>query len=159
MTQALGRLLLMPNALDLGAEEVPLTDVLASGVITQASKLLHWVVEDARSARAFLNRVNRIAPLAQPLQQTLISELPRTPKGPQRVIPGKPAKGGSGPARPETGRASPWEMLQQRPGSLPFFPCVRNPMTCALAGISRWAIFVSVRRFLSGDSIIHGPWK
>ena len=53
MTQALGRLLLMPNALDLGAEEVPLTDVLAGGVITQASKLLHWVVEDARSARAF----------------------------------------------------------------------------------------------------------
>ena len=111
MTPALGRLLLMPNALDLGAEEVPLTDVLAGGVITQASKLLHWVVEDARSARAFLNRVNKITPLAQPLQQTLISELPRTPKGPQRVIPGKPPKGGSGPARPETARASPWELL------------------------------------------------
>jgi 16S rRNA (cytidine1402-2'-O)-methyltransferase len=108
--QPLGRLLLMPNALDLGAEEVPLTDVLAGGVIAQAGKLLHWVVEDARSARAFLNRVNKVTPLAQPLQQTLISELPRAPKGPQRAIPGKPAKG-SGPARPEVATASPWELL------------------------------------------------
>ena len=110
-----GRLLLMPNALDLGAAEVPLTDVLAGGVIAQASRLLHWVVEDARSARAFLNRVNKVAPLAQALQETLISELPRAPKGPQRVIPGKPAKGGprtnSGPARPEVATASPWELL------------------------------------------------
>jgi 16S rRNA (cytidine1402-2'-O)-methyltransferase len=110
MTTPPGRLLLMPNALDLGAEEVPLTDVLADGVIAQASRLLHWVVEDARSARSFLNRVNRIAPLAQPLQQTLIAELPRAPKGPQRVIPGKPARGAP-PARPDVARASPWELL------------------------------------------------
>jgi len=110
-----GRLLLMPNALDLGAAEVPLTDVLAGGVITAASQLLHWVVEDARSARAFLNRVNKIAPLAQPLQETLIAELPRAPKGPQRVLPGKPAKGaprpGAAAARPDVATASPWELL------------------------------------------------
>jgi 16S rRNA (cytidine1402-2'-O)-methyltransferase len=83
-----GRLLLMPNTLDLGAAEVPLTDVLAGGVIAAASRLLHWVVEDARSARAFLNRVNKVAPLAQPLQQTLIAELPRPPKGAPRPAPG-----------------------------------------------------------------------
>ena len=94
-----GRLLLMPNALDLGAEEVPLTDVLAGGVIAQASKLLHWVVEDARSARAFLNRVNKVAPLAQPLQQTLIAELPR------------PAKGGARETPARAGSESPWERL------------------------------------------------
>ena len=82
-----GRLLLMPNTLDLGAAEVPLTDVLAGGVITAASRLLHWVVEDARSARAFLNRVNKVTPLAQPLQQTLIAELPRAPKGSPRPAP------------------------------------------------------------------------
>ena len=82
-----GRLLLMPNTLDLGAAEVPLTDVLAAGVISAASRLLHWVVEDARSARAFLNRVNKITPLAQPLQQTLICELPRPPKGAPRPAP------------------------------------------------------------------------
>jgi len=99
-----GRLLLMPNALDLGAEEVPLTDVLAGGVIAQASRLLHWAVEDARSARAFLNRVNKVAPLAQPLQQTLIEELPRPPKGAQRTVPGKPP-------RPEVAKASAWEQL------------------------------------------------
>jgi 16S rRNA (cytidine1402-2'-O)-methyltransferase len=85
-----GRLLLMPNALDLGAAEVPLTDVLAGGVIT--------------TARAFLNRVNKITPLAQTLQQTLITELPRTPKGPQRAVPGKPAPQG-------VATASPWEQL------------------------------------------------
>jgi len=82
-----GRLLLMPNTLDLGAAEVPLTDVLAAGVISAASRLLHWVVEDARSARAFLNRVNKLAPLAQPLQQTQIAELPRPPKGAPRPAP------------------------------------------------------------------------
>ena len=79
-----GRLLLVPNTLDLGAAEVPLTDVLPTGVIERAAKLLHWVVEDARSARAFLNRVNKLAPLAQPLQATRISELPRPPKGQPR---------------------------------------------------------------------------
>ena len=99
-----GRLLLMPNTLDLGAAEVPLTDVIAGGVIAAASRLLHWVVEDARSARAFLNRVNKIVPLAQPLQQTLISELPRAPKGAQRAVPGKPIK-------PEVAKASAWEQL------------------------------------------------
>jgi 16S rRNA (cytidine1402-2'-O)-methyltransferase len=79
-----GRLLLMPNALDLGTEAVPLDDVLPSGVIAAAARLGHWVVEDARSARAFLNRVNRITPLAQPLQATQVTELPRPQKGAQR---------------------------------------------------------------------------
>jgi 16S rRNA (cytidine1402-2'-O)-methyltransferase len=111
-----GRLILMPNALDLGAAEVPLTDVLAGGVIATAAGLLHWVVEDARSARAFLNRVNKVTPLAQTLQATLISELPRVPKGPQRVIPGKPAakgapRGSAGAAKPDVATASPWELL------------------------------------------------
>lgn len=79
---ATGRLLLVPNALDLGLEAVPLADVLAAGVIAQAAALRHWVVEDARSARAFLNRVHRIVPLAAPLQLLDIVELPRPRKGP-----------------------------------------------------------------------------
>jgi len=108
-----GRLLLMPNALDLGTELVPLTDVLAAGVIAAAAGLQHWVVEEARSARAFLNRVNKVTPLAQPLQETRIVELPRTPKGPQRVVPGKqaPKAAPRAPDRPEVARASPWELL------------------------------------------------
>lgn len=76
-----GTLWLVPNALDLGAEPVPLEDVLPLGVIRRASGIGHWVVEDARSARAFLKRVHAVAPLAQPLQSLRISELPRPPKG------------------------------------------------------------------------------
>jgi len=78
---ARGRLLLIPNALDLGTELVPLTDVLPHGAIAAAARLGHWVVEDARSTRAFLKRVDALVPLAQPLQATLITELPRPPKG------------------------------------------------------------------------------
>jgi 16S rRNA (cytidine1402-2'-O)-methyltransferase len=85
-----GRLLLVPNALDLGADAVPLEDVLPRGVIALAARLRHWAVEDARSARAFLQRVNRHVPLTQPLQTLDIVELPR------------PAKGGR-PAAPQTG--------------------------------------------------------
>jgi 16S rRNA (cytidine1402-2'-O)-methyltransferase len=108
-----GRLLLMPNTLDLGTEAVALTDVLAAGVIAAAAGLHYWVVEEARSARAFLNRVNKVTPLAQPLQETRIVELPRAPKGPQRVIPGKPVAKGPprAPERPDGARASPWEQL------------------------------------------------
>jgi 16S rRNA (cytidine1402-2'-O)-methyltransferase len=76
-----GTLLLVPNALDLGAEQVPLQDVLPLGVIRRAAGLAHWVVEDARSARAFLKRVDAIVPLAQSLQTTLIAEMPRARKG------------------------------------------------------------------------------
>ena len=94
-----GRLLLMPNALDLGTEAVPLSDVLPAGVIAMAAKLGHWVVEDARSARAFLNRVNKVAPLAQPLQETRITELPRPQKGAPRG------------AAPAAGARSPLEAL------------------------------------------------
>jgi 16S rRNA (cytidine1402-2'-O)-methyltransferase len=78
---AAGRLLLIPNALDLGTDVVPLADVLPHGAITTAARLSHWVVEDARSARAFLKRVDALVPLAQPLQATRIVELPRPPKG------------------------------------------------------------------------------
>jgi 16S rRNA (cytidine1402-2'-O)-methyltransferase len=97
-----GRLLLVPNALDLGTEAVPLEDVLPAGAIAAAARLGHWVVEDARSARAFLNRVNRLVPLAQPLQATRISDLPRPPKG-------RPGGGGAAPAG--RGAPSPWEAL------------------------------------------------
>jgi 16S rRNA (cytidine1402-2'-O)-methyltransferase len=102
-----GRLLLVPNALDLGAEAVPLGDVLAAGVIAAAAGLGHWVVEDARSARAFLNRVNRLVPLAQPLQATRIAELPRPQKGAAARGGGSGGSGGGG----APGRASPWELL------------------------------------------------
>ena len=76
-----GRLLLVPNTLDHGSEPQPIDTAIAHGVLRQAAALGHWVVEDARSARAFLKRVAEHAPLALPLQQLAISELPRPRKG------------------------------------------------------------------------------
>jgi 16S rRNA (cytidine1402-2'-O)-methyltransferase len=76
-----GRLLLVPNALDLGAAPVDLPQVLPLGVLHCAARLGHWLAEDARSARAFLKRVHAVVPLQQPLQAIAIRELPRPPKG------------------------------------------------------------------------------
>jgi 16S rRNA (cytidine1402-2'-O)-methyltransferase len=83
-----GRLLLVPNTLDLGAVDAPGIDsVLAAGVLAQAARLGHWVAEDAKTTRAFLKRVGAVMPLAQPLQAIVIRELPRPAKGGQQVQP------------------------------------------------------------------------
>lgn len=56
-----GSLVLVPNALDLGdLKPPPLESVLPLAVIRRAAGLLHWIVEDAKSARAFLKRVQAI---------------------------------------------------------------------------------------------------
>ena len=49
-----GRLLLVPNTLDLQSEAVDIRELIPDGVLREAARLRHWVVEDARSARAFL---------------------------------------------------------------------------------------------------------
>jgi len=76
-----GRLVLVPNTLDLGAAPEPLGQVLPTDVIGRAAQLQHWVVENAKSARAFLKRVDEIHPLTTPLQALQITELPRAAKG------------------------------------------------------------------------------
>jgi 16S rRNA (cytidine1402-2'-O)-methyltransferase len=77
-----GRLLLVPNALDLGAEAVvDIQQVLPLGVLQCAARLHHWLAEDARSTRAFLKRVHAVVPLSQALQTIDIRELPRPAKG------------------------------------------------------------------------------
>lgn len=77
-----GRLVLMPNTLDLGTgHEVDLRELLPQAVIARAAGLGHWVAENAKTARAFLKRVDALVPLAQPLQQITITELPRPAKG------------------------------------------------------------------------------
>jgi 16S rRNA (cytidine1402-2'-O)-methyltransferase len=78
---ARGRLLLVPNTLDLGADAVPLDEVLPAAVLRRAAALNHWVVENAKSARALLKRIDAVVPLAQPLQSLSIVELPRPRKG------------------------------------------------------------------------------
>ncbi len=99
MTAARGRLLLVPNALDLGHDAVALDAVLPATVLQAAAAVAHWAVEDARSARAFLKRVAERVPLALPLRQQSIVELPRPHKG----APRPPAARGAG--------ADPWHAL------------------------------------------------
>jgi len=79
-----GTLWLVPAPLDLGASEAPLQAVLPEAALARAAVLQHWVVEDAKSARALLKRVGQIVPLAQPLQALQLVELPRPPKGAPR---------------------------------------------------------------------------
>jgi 16S rRNA (cytidine1402-2'-O)-methyltransferase len=82
-----GRLWLVPNTLDHGTEPVELQEVLPLGVLERAAGLAHWVAEDARSTRAFLKRVAAVVPLARPLQDVAVAELPRAPKGRHDPVP------------------------------------------------------------------------
>ncbi|MBK6850128.1 MAG: SAM-dependent methyltransferase [Burkholderiales bacterium] len=82
-----GRLLLVPNALDQGSAD----DVTSSGaalhlalpmaVLQTAAALEYWVTETPKVARVFLKRVNAVTPLVRPLQELVIAELPRPRKG------------------------------------------------------------------------------
>jgi 16S rRNA (cytidine1402-2'-O)-methyltransferase len=86
MTSA-GSLLLVPNTLDLGSSDPPPIDaVLPMGVLKEAARLGHWLAEDAKTARAFLKRVDRVVPLTRPLQAISIGELPRPAKGAARQV-------------------------------------------------------------------------
>ena len=51
------------------------------GVIRTAATLRYWVVENAKTTRAFLKRVHQVATLAHPLRDLSVIELPRMPKG------------------------------------------------------------------------------
>jgi 16S rRNA (cytidine1402-2'-O)-methyltransferase len=76
-----GTLWLVPNTLDLGTgTQAPLEEVLSRAALARAAGLSHWIVEDAKSARSFLKRVNAIVPLSHPLQAIDVRELPRPPK-------------------------------------------------------------------------------
>lgn len=80
---ASGRLVLVPNALDHGGDgpAADLRQVLPLAVIERAATLIDWVVEDAKSARAFVRRVGEVTPLRVPVQAMSIHTLPRAPKG------------------------------------------------------------------------------
>lgn len=73
-----GRLLLVPTPLDFGcATLAPIADVLPTATLAAAAQTTHWITENAKSTRAFLKRVGEHQPLALPLQQQTIAELPR----------------------------------------------------------------------------------
>jgi len=78
VSAAKGRLLLVPTPLDFGcAIQAPITDVLPAATLAAAAQTTHWITENAKSTRAFLKRVGEQLPLALPLQQQTITELPR----------------------------------------------------------------------------------
>jgi 16S rRNA (cytidine1402-2'-O)-methyltransferase len=87
MTPPPGRLLLVPNALDLGGEPADLADVLPHGVLRAAAGLRHWVAENAKTTRAFLKRVDALVPLQQPLQALDSRARPRPPPGRAAAAP------------------------------------------------------------------------
>jgi 16S rRNA (cytidine1402-2'-O)-methyltransferase len=73
-----GKLFLVPAPLDFGcAVQAPLRDVLPERTLLCASGLTHWICENAKSARAYLKRIHELYPLARPLQEMQITELPR----------------------------------------------------------------------------------
>lgn len=78
-TQALrGKLYLVPAPLDFGCDSpTDLQDTMPRGTLTVAARLQYWVCENAKSTRAYLNRVNDITPLSHPLQTLHLQELPR----------------------------------------------------------------------------------
>lgn len=81
-----GRLVLVPNTLDLATTPTAIEQVLSAGVLQRAASLSHWVVENAKTSRAFLKRVDALVPLARPLQELSLVELPRPRKGGGEVI-------------------------------------------------------------------------
>lgn len=78
MALSAGKLVLVPAPLDFGCDtRVPLDEVLPAATIATAARLTHWICENAKTARAYLKRVNDLQPLVQPLQQLHVQELPR----------------------------------------------------------------------------------
>jgi 16S rRNA (cytidine1402-2'-O)-methyltransferase len=71
-------LILVPAPLDFGcATQSPITDVLPQATLQAASTITHWIAENAKSCRAVIKRIGETMPLAAPLQQHIITELPR----------------------------------------------------------------------------------
>ena len=73
-----GTLYLVPAPLDFGCDTtVSLQNALPDHTLQTAARLTHWVCENAKSTRAYLKRIDALHPLAAPLQQQQITELPR----------------------------------------------------------------------------------
>lgn len=77
-SSAKGALYLVPAPLDFGCDvQAPLASVLPEGTLQTAARLTHWICENAKSTRAYLKRIDALHPLAAPLQEQQIAELPR----------------------------------------------------------------------------------
>lgn len=75
---ARGTLYLVPAPLDFGcAGQAPLENVMPAGTLAVAARLSCWICENAKSTRAYLKRIHELHPLATPLKEQQIAELPR----------------------------------------------------------------------------------
>ena len=73
-----GSLYLVPAPLDFGcAIQTPLADVMPERTLVTAASITQWICENAKSARAYLKRVGELHPLALPIREQHITELPR----------------------------------------------------------------------------------
>jgi 16S rRNA (cytidine1402-2'-O)-methyltransferase len=70
----LGTLYLVPNTLGDESRSEQLPWVLPSETIVQAAKLKHWIVEDAKTARALLKAIHDVTPLTCTIQEMQMSE-------------------------------------------------------------------------------------
>ncbi|RZI68521.1 SAM-dependent methyltransferase [Variovorax guangxiensis] len=78
VTVARGKLYLVPAPLDFGCDvQAPLQHALPLGTLQAAAGITHWICENAKSARAYLKRIDAVVPLATTLQTQQIQELPR----------------------------------------------------------------------------------
>jgi 16S rRNA (cytidine1402-2'-O)-methyltransferase len=77
-TPVRGKLYLVPAPLDFGCDEDQnLQAILPLETLKTAASITHWICENAKSTRAYLKRINDIAPLIQPIQAMSLQELPR----------------------------------------------------------------------------------
>ena len=70
-----GTLYLIPNTLGEESDGHALFGILPETVARITASLDYFIVENAKSARAHLKRIDRIHPLVQPLQQIRMAEL------------------------------------------------------------------------------------
>jgi 16S rRNA (cytidine1402-2'-O)-methyltransferase len=70
----LGSLYLVPNTLGDDARSLQLPHVMPIETMRCASQLRHWIVEDAKTARALLKSIDTLAPLACPIQEMQMTE-------------------------------------------------------------------------------------
>ena len=74
----LGSLYLVPAPLDFGCDsQAALADVMPQATLARAAQLRHWICENAKSTRAYLQRIHATHPLALPLREQQIVVLPR----------------------------------------------------------------------------------
>jgi 16S rRNA (cytidine1402-2'-O)-methyltransferase len=73
-TSKIGTLYLVPNTLGDDARSAQLPHVLPIETMRCASQLTHWIVEDAKTARALLKSIDTLAPLVCSIQEMQMTE-------------------------------------------------------------------------------------